>query len=134
MRKKSIYKALLRIIISVLFLFIAWWALSGAIDQIHRVDTFGQQAETVIQIGCAFLSFLTFITTFFWREWAKPIRKAWIFFFAMTAGLSALVWGPPMPHIALIFTVGAFLIAWGMIWALRRLTNVDKDEPTINSA
>lgn len=133
MRTKSFFRILLLTFLSVLFLFITWWALSGAIRQIPRAETFGQQAETVVQIGCGLLSFLTVVTIFWWRHRAKPIRTAWIFFFAMTAGLSALVWGPAMPLIALFFTIGAFLIAWGMIWALRRLTNNFKDEPMIHS-
>lgn len=133
MRTKSFFRILLLTFILFLFLLFSWWAISGAVRQIPLADTFGQQAETVFQVGFGILSFLTVATTFWCRYWAKPIRTAWLIFFATTAGLSALVWGPPMPFIALIFTFGAIMIGWGMIWALRRLANNFKSKPVINS-
>ena len=37
---------------------------------------------------------------------------------AATVGLSALVWGPPFPLVALLFVAVALLLAWGLLWAL----------------
>jgi hypothetical protein len=36
----------------------------------------------------------------------------------LSAGTSALVWGPPMPHIALLFSAVALVVALAIIWAL----------------
>ncbi len=53
-----------------------------------------------------------------WRPLARPVRLAWAITLAGFVGLSALVWGPPQPHVALLFVVIALLLAWVLIWAL----------------
>lgn len=85
-------------------------------------NTFGQQVETIIQIVCGLLSLLTIFTIFLWRSWAKPIRMAWTTSLVTTAALSSLVWGPPMPLIALTFGAVALLLALLIITALKRLS------------
>lgn len=108
--------------VAVLFLTIlAWWALEGAFRQWSHSNTIGQQLETVIQFICGILSFITIITLFRWKEMARTIRLAWAISFVSTAGLSSLVWGPPMPVVSLAFAGVSLLMACGVIWIIRKI-------------
>jgi hypothetical protein len=98
---------------------LAWQALSGGFRQIPRSRTVGQKAETMTQIECGLLSLLAVLTCFRWRWWAAPVRTLWGISLASAAGLSALVWGPPMPHIGVLFIAISLLLARGVIWTLR---------------
>lgn len=110
------------LVIAGLFLFVlAWWTISGGLQQFHRAQTFGQQLETVIQILCGLLSLLVILTYFWQQKWARSIRFAWAISLTIMAGLSSLVWGPPMPLVSLAFAGVALLLAWGVIVAMRKV-------------
>lgn len=98
---------------------VAWGALSGAIQQFPRSDTVGQKIETAVQLACGVLSLLSVLTTFVWRRSASRILPSWAGSLAAAAGLSALVWGPPQPGVALGFAALALLVALGIIRLLR---------------
>ncbi len=105
---------------AVLFLiWLAWQALSGGLRQFHRARTVGQKVETVTQLESGLLSLLVVLTCFWRRRWAQPIRIIWSLTLAMTAGLSALVWGPPMPLIGALFVAIALLVSRAILWTLR---------------
>jgi quercetin dioxygenase-like cupin family protein len=93
--------------------------LSGGLRQITRSHTLGQQVETAVQLGCGLLSVLSLLTCFRWRRWAPPVRAAWVISLAAAAGLSSLVWGPPLLIVALAFAAGALLLALGILRLLR---------------
>lgn len=101
-------------------LWLAWQALSGGFRQIARSRTVGQKVETVTQIECGLLSLLAVLTCFRWRRWAAPVRTLWGISLAAATGLSSLVWGPPMPHIAVLFVAIALLMWRAVIWMLQR--------------
>lgn len=122
MNFKRTVRWLLLICIILFFLLLAWWAIVGGLRQWSHSNTFGQQIETIVQLVCGLLSLLAIFTTFRLRNWAKPIQIAWAISLVTTAGLSALVWGPPMPLIALAFAAVTLLIALGVLWGLQRLT------------
>lgn len=103
----------------LVLLLVAWGALSGAVRQMPRSRTAGQKIETAVQLACGLLSLLAVLTSFRWRRWASRVLAAWAVSLAATAGLSALVWGPPQPTIALVFAAGALLVALGIIRLLR---------------
>jgi hypothetical protein len=96
---------------AVLFLiWLAWKALSGGLRQLPRSRTAGQKVETLVQFECGFLSLLVIVTTFRWRHCARPVQAAWEISLAAAAGLSALVWGPPMPLVGVLFAgIGLFV-------------------------
>ena len=102
----------------VLLLALAWWVVSNGLRDLERESTVGQKLETVIQLACGVLSVGVALTRFRWRSASRSVRIGWMVTVAGTAGLSALVWGPPMPHIALLFVVVALLMAWAVVWAL----------------
>jgi len=112
-------------VIILLLLLLAWEAVTGAIDQFPRSETAGQMIETIIQIGFGILCVLTIITCFWQQEWAATIRIAWGTALVLVAGLSSLVWGPPMLLATLAFVMVALGVAVIFIWALRRLTGKD---------
>jgi hypothetical protein len=103
---------------TLLLLIVAWWAVSGAIQQIPRSHSFGQRVETGVQLACGVLSLLVVLTCFRWRRWSRAIRIAWAISLAAVAGLSSMVWGPPMPLIALLSAAFAVLVAWAVIRVL----------------
>jgi hypothetical protein len=105
---------------AVLFLlWLAWQALSGGFRQLPRSRTAGQKVETVVQLQAGLLSALVALTCFWGRRWAQPLRILWSAALAVAAGLSALVWGPPMPLIGALFVAVALLISRAVQWALR---------------
>ena len=104
---------------TLLLLALARLALSGAVQQRRHSHTVGQKVETVVQVICGILTLLTAFTSFRWRKWAPPVRTAWGVSLATAAGLSALVWGPPMPQVGVVFVVGSMLVARTITWALR---------------
>ncbi len=105
---------------AILFLtWLGWQALSGGFRQLPRTRTTGQKVETAVQLECGFLSLPVILTCFWQRQWARPVRVAWSTTLVTTAGLSALVWGPPMPFIAMLFAGIALMISRSIMWALR---------------
>ena len=104
---------------TMLFLFgLAWQALAGGFRQLSRSRTVGQKAETMIQIECGLMSLLVMLTCFWKRRWAQPVHTIWSIALAATAGLSSLVWGPPMPQVGLLFSAAALLVSQAIRWAL----------------
>ena len=100
-------------------LWLAWQAFSGGFRQLSRSRTVGQQIETAAQLECGFLSLFVVLTCFWHRRWAPSIRTNWAISLATAAGLSSLVWGPPMLHIGVLFGAIALLLARTINWALR---------------
>jgi hypothetical protein len=103
----------------LLLLAVAWAALSGGLSQLPRSLTIGQQVETGMQFACGLLSLLSVLTCFRWRRWNRPVLVLWTISLMTTAGLSSLVWGPPMLSLGLAFAAGALLLALVIIWLLR---------------
>jgi hypothetical protein len=114
----SIVRRLLCAAAVLLLLGLAWWSVTGGIRNAQQATTIGQQAETVIQLACGLLSLAVGVTRFRWGRRGRAARVGWAATLAATAGLSALVWGPPMPPIALLFVAVALLLAWVILWAL----------------
>jgi peptidoglycan/LPS O-acetylase OafA/YrhL len=104
---------------TLLLLALAWAALSGAVRQLPRSSTAGQQVETAVQLLCGVLSLLVPVTAFRWRRSARAVRTAWTTSLVIAAGLSPLVWGPPMPLLALLFAAAAYAGALAVLRALR---------------
>ena len=92
---------------------------SGGLSQLSRSRTIGQITETYIQFTCGVLTLLSAFTCFYGKRWRHPIRTIWVITLMTTAGMSSLVWGPPMLIVGLAFTAGALLIALAIIWLLR---------------
>jgi hypothetical protein len=107
------------IITILLLLTIAWIALSGGYNQLPRSLTIGQQVQTTVQLACGLLSLLTVVTCVYWKRLRRIIRLAWIISLILAAGLSSIVWGPPMLKVGLIFVIVASLIAFSIIRLLR---------------
>jgi len=103
---------------ALLLLALAWWAIKGAVNDALQSRNAGQVAETVIRFACGLLSVAAVVTRIRSRALARPVRIAWAATLAASAGVSALVWGPPMLHVALLFAVVALLLAWAVLWAL----------------
>jgi hypothetical protein len=97
----------------------AWRALSAGFRQLSRSRTIGQKVQTITQLECGFLSLLVVLTRF-WRHrrWAQPVYTIWSITLTVTAGLSSLVWGPPMPIIGALFAALAILVSRAVQWAL----------------
>jgi hypothetical protein len=118
--KVSFLRYLLAFFSVVMLLTLSWWAIAGGLRQLSHAITFGQQAETIVQLSFGVLSVLTLMTCFIWRTWARLVRQIWTVTMVVTAGLSALVWGPPMPVIGLAFSGVALLLAVLLRWAMRK--------------
>jgi hypothetical protein len=118
MNLNSVARRLLCGCAALLLLALAWWAVSDGLRNLHQVRTIGQQLETVIRLACGLLSMAVVVTRFRWRPVSRPVRIAWVVALATAVGLSALVWGPPMPHIAVLNVGVALLVAWAILWAL----------------
>lgn len=120
MRQNKVLKYLAVAVILLFLTILGWWAIEGALNQWSHSDTFGQKLETIIQFFCGILSLLTASTLFWLQRWARLIRLTWAISIIATAVLSSLVWGPPMPLISIAFAAISLLIAFGVIWAIRK--------------
>jgi hypothetical protein len=114
----SVLRRLLSICAALLLLGLAWWILTGGARDVSQARTLGQQVATVIRLACGLLSIAAVLTRVRWRGLARRVRIAWVVTLAAFVGLSALVWGPPQPHVALLFVAVALLLAWVILWAL----------------
>ena len=104
---------------TILFLlWLAWQALAGGFRQLHRSHTAGQKVETATQLECGVLSLLVALTCFWQRQLAPPVQTLWGISLATAAGLSSLVWGPPMPFLGILFAAIALLAARAIKWLL----------------
>ena len=103
---------------ALLVLALAWWAVAGGLRDVRQARTVGQQVETVVRVAWGLLGIAVVVTRFRWRRLGRPVRITWVVAFVATVGLSALVWGPPMLHVALLFVAVALLLAWLILWAL----------------
>jgi cation transport ATPase len=106
----------------LLLVVVAWGTLSGGLRQIPLSRTIGQRLETFVQLLCGLLSLLGVLTSFRWRRWSARVLAAWAVTFAATAGLSTIVWGPPMLLVGLVATALALLAALAIIRILRALS------------
>jgi hypothetical protein len=122
-----VFRRFLLTVMVLLLLVLAWGTIYGGLRQAPRSATVGQRIETAVQLACGLLSGGTALTCFWGRRWAGPIRWTWAASVAMAAGLSSLVWGPPMPMIGVLFTVGTFLVALLIIRALRVALGVSSE-------
>ena len=99
----------------LLLLMVAWISLMGGFSQLPLSLTIGQKVETTVQIICGLLSLLNAITCFYWQKFSRPIRTAWVISLTITAGMSSVVWGPPMITVGAVFAGLAFFVAIGII-------------------
>jgi len=120
MNSRTNVQYLLAVCSVLMLLTLAWWTIAGGLRQFPQAITYGQQIETIVQLSCGVLSVLTLVTCFKWKKRARPVRNVWTATLVVTAGLSALVWGPPMPFIALTFGGIALLLAVLTRWAMRK--------------
>jgi len=114
----SVVRRVLCGLAALFLLAFAWWALSGGLRDLRQATTIGQQAETVVRLACSLLSVAVAVTRFRWGAASRPLRIAWVAALAGSVGLSGLVWGPPMLHVALLFVAVALLVAWAVLRAL----------------
>jgi hypothetical protein len=114
----SVVRRLLCICASLLLLGLTWWTVSGGVRNVHQARTLGQQVETAVQLASGLLCVATVVTRFRWRRLFRPVRTAWLVTLAAWVALAALVWGPPMLHVALLFAVVALLVGLAILWAL----------------
>jgi hypothetical protein len=108
----------------IFLLGLAWQAITGGLRQLPRSRTAGQKTETLVQVECGLLSLLVVVTCFWQRRWAALVRGVWSISLAAAAGLSALVWGPPMPLIGGIFAALALLVARAVNSILRQTLTI----------
>jgi hypothetical protein len=114
MNIRSLFQKVVLLSTILLLLIIAWMALSGGFNQLSRSLTISQKVETILQIICGVLSVLNAFTRFYWLDLHRPISIAWMFSLAFTAGMSSIVWGPPMPFIGVLFAAVALMAAVGI--------------------
>jgi len=114
----SVWRRLLSAGAALLLLALAWWTIKGGVNDALQSRNIGQQLETVIRFASGLLSVAVVVTRIRSQVLARPVRIAWAATLAASAGVSALVWGPPMLHVALLFAVVALLLAWAVLRAL----------------
>ncbi len=97
---------------------VAVWMVSGGVHNLAHAKTIGQRLENAVQFACGVLSVGAVVTRYRWHHLSRPVRVGWVIALAAMAGLSGLVWGPPMPLVALLFALAALLLAWVILRAL----------------
>ncbi|MDE3216462.1 MAG: hypothetical protein KGO03_08690 [Gemmatimonadota bacterium] len=97
---------------------LAAWMAAGGVHAAARANTLGQRLENAVQFVCALLGVATAVTRYRRHRLIRAVRIAWAIALAAVAGLSGMVWGPPMPLVALLFVLAALAVAWAMLRAL----------------
>ena len=118
MTHHAVVRRLLSASAALALLALAVWMASGGVRDLARAKTIGQRLENAVQFVCALLSVATVVTRYRWHLLGRPVRIVWAIALAAMAGLSGLVWGPPMTLVALLFALAALLIAWVILRAL----------------
>jgi len=116
--RTSVVRRLLSAGAALLLLGLAWWTIKGGVNDALHSQNVGQQLETGIRFACGLLSVAVVVTRVRSQALARPVRIAWAAALAASAGVSALVWGPPMLHVALLFVAVSLLLAWAVLRAL----------------
>ena len=93
-------------------------ALSGALRQLDSVRTPWQAVETGVQLLCGLLGAAVVLARLYRPRRVRLVHAFWAVSLVATAGLSALVWGPAMPWIALLFALTAAGTALGLGWMI----------------
>jgi len=121
MSRRPIVRRFILAVVAMLLAAVSWATLWGGFHQIPRARTFGQQVETAVQLVCGLLGVLSVLTCIWGRgrRWNRPVLIAWTVSLPAAAGLSGLVWGPPMLIVGLGFAAGTLLLALGVIWLVR---------------
>jgi hypothetical protein len=117
-RTRGVARDLLCACAALLLVGLSWWAVTDGLRDLRQARTIGQVAETAVRLACGLLSVAAVVTRFRWGALARSVRVAWVVTLVLSAGLSALVWGPPMPLVALLFGVVALGLASAIVWAL----------------
>lgn len=107
-------------IILLLLVAIVWMAISGGIRQLPNELTTGQSLQTLLQILAGILSLLVVASHLVRRNVGDVLIWTWGVCLSLAAGLSGLVWGPPMPFIGLLFAAMAGGFSWLTSRILRR--------------
>lgn len=118
MNYRAILRRVLFVVTVLLLLVFAGGAIIGATRQVPRSRTPGQRIETVVQFVSGVLTLLLALTAVWRRRWASRVRLAWGISVAMVAGLSSVVWGPPMLLVTAVFLAGAVLASGLVVLAL----------------
>lgn len=105
---------------TVFLVVLAWWATRDGLRNWNQAERLGQTVQAVVEVASGLLSAAVVVTRFRWGFLSVWVRGAWMVALVATTGLSALVWGPSMPHIAVLFACVALLLAWGVVSALGR--------------
>jgi hypothetical protein len=100
-------------------LVLAWKAIAGALAQLPRARTRGQKLETALQLESGALSMLVAATALQRDSRVETLRWVWGGALAAAAGLSGLVWGPPMPLVGALFAAAGLLVSRLVARALR---------------
>ena len=95
----------------LLLVLIAWVSITGGVKQLPHSLTNGQKVETILQLACGLLCLVTVITCFTWSRIRRTIRIAWIISLTLSAGMSSVVWGPPMIFVGVLFAAAALFVS-----------------------
>jgi hypothetical protein len=114
-----VLRRVLLIVAIVLLLALTWTGISGGISQLSSTRTAGQAAQTVLQLVYGLFALLSIATTFWGRQWNRPMLVGWTVSLALTAGLASVVWGGTSILIGFLSGGAAGLIAVGIAWLLR---------------
>ncbi len=91
--RNSILRKLIYAIIVLVLLWVAWDGLNNGIRQIPRIESSGQIAQTVFQVGYGLTALLLLYSTFLAKDWSRVIMFLWILCVTSAMGLAPVVWG-----------------------------------------
>ncbi len=103
---------------ALLVLALGWWGVSDGVPNWRHARTIGQHAEAALRLACGLLSVAVVVTRFWRRRFSRSVRIGWLVTLVAPAALSALVWGSPVLHVALLNAGVAVLVGWLALWAL----------------
>jgi len=104
----------------LLLLGLAWTGLQNGSSLLAPAQSVGQKVQAFTQMAFGVFGFLGIVTTFQGRRWRPLVLTCFAITLAIASGLFVVVWNRSAVFVGLLTGAMALLVAWAIIWLLRK--------------
>jgi hypothetical protein len=104
----------------LLLLGLAWTGLRNGYSLLAPAQSVGQKVQAFTQMALGVLGFLVIVTTFRARRWRPLVLTCFAITLSIASGLFVVVWNRSAVFVGLLTGAMALLVAWAIIWLLRK--------------
>ena len=104
----------------LLLLGLAWTGLYNGYSLLAPAQSIGQKVQAFKQMAFGGFGFLGVVTTFWGRRWRPLVLTCFAITLSIASGLFVVVWSRSSVSVGILTGAMALLIAWAIIWVLRK--------------